>query len=117
MDNTEYSLARDILIEEPDFFRHVDQFTFEVHLNKYWVNDTETFYYLALLFKLLHEAGLEFMGASMMSCGWHVERYGSVQEMIDIGYPNAGAKRLYRRRSCHEYLFARVKNDSESKLS
>jgi hypothetical protein len=105
--STEYSLARDILVEEPDFFHHVDQFTFEVHLNKYWVDDMETFYYLALLFKLLHEAGHEIMGAAIKGCGRPVERYGSMQEFIDMGYPNAGAD-LKGRRSCHEYLFARV---------
>ena len=116
-DLPEYSLARDIVVEEPDFFHHVDQFTFEVHLNKYWVNDIETFYYLALLFKLLHEAGLELMGASMASCGWKVERHGSMQELIDIGYPFAGEQNLYARRSCHEYLFARVTNESDGKPS
>jgi hypothetical protein len=100
-------------MEEPDFFHHVDQFTFEVHLNKLWLNDTESFYYLALLYKLLHEAGLEVMGTSIGGCGWQNEEYGSMQELIDIGYPNAGAKRLHGRRSCHEYLFARVKTKTE----
>ena len=111
---TEYSLARDILVEEPDFFHHVDQFTFEVHLNQYWLNDTESFYYMALLYKLLHEAGLEVMGTSIGGCGWQVEEYGSMKELIDMGYPNAGAKRLHGRRSCHEYLFARVKNERKA---
>jgi hypothetical protein len=104
-------------MEEPDFFHHVDQFTFEVHLSKYWVNDIETFYYLALLFKLLHEAGLEVMGTSIGRCGQPHENYRSMKELIDIGYPNAGSKHLARRRSCHEYLFARVKTEREGKAS
>eukprot|EP00541_Cyclophora_tenuis_P017505 CAMPEP_0116553964 /NCGR_PEP_ID=MMETSP0397-20121206/7330_1 /TAXON_ID=216820 /ORGANISM="Cyclophora tenuis, Strain ECT3854" /LENGTH=329 /DNA_ID=CAMNT_0004079075 /DNA_START=29 /DNA_END=1016 /DNA_ORIENTATION=+ len=60
----EYSLPRDILAEDPSFFHSVDQFTFEVHLNKLWLDDMESFYYFAMLFKLLHEAGLELMGSS-----------------------------------------------------
>lgn len=95
-------------MEEPDFFHHVDQFTFEVHLNKHWLNDTESLYYMALLYKLLDEAGLEVMGTSIGGCGWEVEKYESMQELKDMGYPNSGSKRLYGRRSCHEYLFARV---------
>jgi hypothetical protein len=104
----EYSIARDVLIEEPDFFHHVDQFTFEIHLNKNWLNDTESFYYMALLHKLLHDAGLEVMGTSIGGCGWTNEAYDSMQELVDMGYPNAASKHIHGRRSCHEYLFARV---------
>jgi hypothetical protein len=104
----EFSIARDVLKEEPDFFHHVDQFTFEVHLNTHWLNDTESFYYMALMYKLLDEAGLKVMGTSIGGCGWEVEAHPSMQELRDIGYPNAGAKRVFGRRSCHEYLFARV---------
>jgi hypothetical protein len=104
----EYSLARDVMMEEPDFFHHVDQFTLEVHLNKLWLNDTESLYYMALLHKLLHDAGLEVMGTSIGGCGWNHEEYESMQELVDMGYPNADSKRVRGRRSCHEYLFARV---------
>jgi hypothetical protein len=105
-------------VEEPDFFQHVDQFTFEVHLNMRWVNDTETFYYFALLFKLLHEADLELMGVAIKGCGKPAEAVGSIQEFIDLGYPNAGAAEIHRRRSCHEYLFARaMTNESETKAT
>jgi hypothetical protein len=105
-------------VEEPDFFQHVDQFTFEVHLNKNWVDDIETFYYYGLLFKLLHEADLELMGVAIKGCGRPAERLGSMQEFIDLGYPNAGAAEVARRRSCHEYLFARVMtNESEAKTT
>lgn len=114
---TEYSVARDILLEEPDFFHHVDQFTFEVHLNKNWVDDIETFYYLALLFKLLHEADLVVMGVAIKTCGRPNERAGAIQEFIDMGYPVVGDGELKGRRSCHEYLFARVQNESETKSS
>jgi hypothetical protein len=31
----EYSLARDVLEEDPDFFQHIDQFTVEVHYSRY----------------------------------------------------------------------------------
>lgn len=103
----EFSLARDIMLEEPDFFHHVDQFTFEAHLNQRWLNDTESFYYMALLFKILEEAGLKVMGTSIGGCGWDVEEHESIPQLIELGYPNAGQKLVRSRRSCHEYLFAR----------
>lgn len=103
----EYSLPRDILLEDPDFFSTVDQFTFEVHLNKLWLNDMESFYYFAMLFKLLEKAGLILMGSSIGGCGWDKEETESFQALIDVGFPGQGKKGLYQRRSCHEYLFAR----------
>mmetsp|Transcript_17892 Transcript_17892/g.30448 ORF Transcript_17892/g.30448 Transcript_17892/m.30448 type:complete len:327 (-) Transcript_17892:353-1333(-) len=109
----EYSLPRDILAEDPSFFHSVDQFTFEVHLNKLWLDDMESFYYFAMLFKLLHEAGLELMGSSIGGCGWDKEETESFQPLVDVGFPGQGVPKLYRRRSCHEYLFARVPNKGQ----
>mmetsp|Transcript_4341 Transcript_4341/g.6760 ORF Transcript_4341/g.6760 Transcript_4341/m.6760 type:complete len:334 (+) Transcript_4341:118-1119(+) len=102
----EFSIARDILNEEPTFFQKVDQFTFEAHLNKNWLNDKESLYYFGMLFKLLHEAGLEVMGTSIGGCG-PLDDKGYMKELANIGYPNHWARRGIGRRSCHEYLFAR----------
>lgn len=104
----EYSLARDILEEDPSFFDSVDQFTFEVHLNTIWLNDTESFYYLAQLYKLLEESGLEAMGTSIGGCGWDNEEFAPYPLVVEMGYPGQGEEKLKRRRSCHEYLFARI---------
>jgi hypothetical protein len=105
---TEFSLARDIIIEEPDFFHHVDQFTFEVHLNRNWLNDTETFYYFALLFKLMDDAGLTAAGSKIAACGSNIEESGWIPELKDINYPISKIRQPKFGRSCHEYLFARI---------
>jgi Methyltransferase domain len=107
-ESCEYALARDILLEEPMFFHSVDQFTFEVHLNTLWLNDVEQFYYYAMLFKLLHDAGLVLAGSSMGGCGWDRETGEVIDEIRAIGYPGPGRTELYTRRSCHDYLFARI---------
>mmetsp|Transcript_20278 Transcript_20278/g.28894 ORF Transcript_20278/g.28894 Transcript_20278/m.28894 type:complete len:304 (+) Transcript_20278:99-1010(+) len=75
----EYALARDILQEEPDFFDHVDQFSFEVHLTKVWIQDTESLYYFAFLFKLLHDAGLKLQHSVMGSCSGRDEKAGCMR--------------------------------------
>jgi hypothetical protein len=108
----EYAIARDVLLEEPTFFHSVDQFTFEVHLNILWLNDVEQFYYYAMLFKLLRKAGLVLAGSSIGGCGWDNEKEEVIDELRAIGYPGPGRKQLYSRRSCHEYLFARVPSNT-----
>ena len=107
-ESCEYSLARDILLEEPMFFHSVDQFTFEAHLNTLWLKDEEQFYYYAVLFKLLHDAGLVLAGSSIGGCGWDSETGEVMDAMREIGYPGPGEEKLYSRRSCHGYLFARI---------
>lgn len=96
----EYALARDILQEEPNFFDHVDQFSFEVHLTKVWMENTETLYYFALLLKLLHDAGLKLQHAVRGSCHPKHERAGCIEELKAINYPCCP-------KSCQDYLFAR----------
>jgi hypothetical protein len=99
----EYSLARDIVLEEgasSDFFHHVDQFSFEVHLTKLWMPDTESLYYLGLLFKLMDDAGLKSYQATLGSCSGRHERYGCLPQLKEIGYPSCP-------NSCHDYLFVK----------
>jgi hypothetical protein len=40
----EYSLARDILAEDPTFLHRVDQFSFEAHVSKQWLDSAEALY-------------------------------------------------------------------------
>lgn len=82
----EYALARDILEEEPNFFDHVDQFSFEVHLTKVWMEDTETLYYFALLLKLLDDAGLKLQHSVRGSCSPQDESAGCMEELKAINY-------------------------------
>ena len=104
----EYALARDILMEDPSFLHKVDQFTFEAHLNSLWMNTTETLYYYAVLFRLMEEAGLQLMMSAIGGCGWDNEEAASYPGLAKIRYPGQGITKLYQRRSCHNYLFARV---------
>ena len=102
----EYSLARDILEEEPDFFDHVDQFSFEAHLTKMWIADHETLYYFGLLLKLLDDAGLVLQNFHHGGCGPTDEAAGCMDELKAINYPLCQLSALPGR-SCHDYLFAK----------
>ena len=104
----EYAIARDVLLEEPLFFHSVDQFTFEAHLNTLWLQDVEQLYYYAMLFKLLHEAGLVLAGSLIGGCGKKNENEEVLDELRAIGYPGLGRKQVDSCRSCHDYLFVRV---------
>eukprot|EP00543_Licmophora_paradoxa_P001148 CAMPEP_0202447372 /NCGR_PEP_ID=MMETSP1360-20130828/6140_1 /ASSEMBLY_ACC=CAM_ASM_000848 /TAXON_ID=515479 /ORGANISM="Licmophora paradoxa, Strain CCMP2313" /LENGTH=288 /DNA_ID=CAMNT_0049064443 /DNA_START=170 /DNA_END=1036 /DNA_ORIENTATION=- len=105
----EYSLARDALAEDPLFFHSVEQFTFEVHLNTPWVNNTETFYYYAQLFKMLYEAGLDVMSTSIRRCGPDKEALPPFAALEELNYPGQ-VRDFEARRSCQEYLFAKSNN-------
>jgi hypothetical protein len=63
---------------------------------------------MALLFKLMNDAGLVLAGAKLSSCGSDFETYGWIPELIDIRYPISRIGRPRFGRSCHEYLFARL---------
>lgn len=85
----------------------VDQFAFEAHLTILWLRDVEQLYYYAILFNLLREAGLVLAG-SKMGCSGPNEREEVMEKIRVIGYPGLGRKELLSRRSCHDYLFARI---------
>eukprot|EP00977_Amphora_coffeiformis_P016741 scaffold5278_cov128-Amphora_coffeaeformis.AAC.7 len=98
----EYSLARDIIVEDPDFLYRVDQLSLEVHVSKEWLNNNESLYYFALIFKMLQDAGLKLQTSLIASCSKYHEAAGCMDELKSISYP-CGIKR-----SCHDYLFART---------
>jgi len=103
----EYSLARDIIEEEPDFFDYVDQFSFEAHLTKVWMADPETLYYFGLLLKLLDDAGFKLQNFSHGGCSARAEEAGCMDELKAINYPCCP-------NSCHAYLFAKAHFEDNS---
>jgi hypothetical protein len=101
----EYSLGEDVQEEDPEFFRHVDQFAVEVHVSRHWLDSSDALHALGLLYLYLEAAGHELQHALIKGCApWH-EKVGCMQELEAMGYPCGIGK------SCHNYLFAkRVKN-------
>eukprot|EP00775_Hariotina_reticulata_P000977 gene977-1305_t len=57
----EYSLARDILQEDPTFFDHIGQFAVEVHYSKLWMKGKEELYGMASLLQLLRASGMQLI--------------------------------------------------------
>jgi hypothetical protein len=99
----EYALARDIARMDADFFSKVDQFAIEVHVSKWWLKDELHLHYLGLLYHMLAKNNLELVHATVGGCSLHHETVGCLQELEAIQYPCGITK------SCHNYLFARVK--------
>jgi len=97
----EYSLGEDIALEDPAFFRHVDQFAIEVHVSKTWLETQDALYSLGLIYFFLAEAGLKLQHAEIQGCAPEKEMIGCMDELVEMGYPCG------LRKSCHNYLFAR----------
>lgn len=100
----EYSLARDIEEENPNFFDNIDQFATEIHVAKYWINSEMHLLNMGKLFLLLEQAGLRLMHASMSGLGYESKNLQCPQEILDIKYP------CDRNTQLHNLLFARMKN-------
>ena len=97
----EYSLAKDVLLEDPTFFHKIGQFAFEIHVSKVWIATIEEIYALGKLFELLYDAGLQLAHASVGGCASYDEAPGCLKELMEIGIPCGQGK------SCHNYLFGR----------
>lgn len=98
----EYSLAQDVVMEDPSFFFKVDQLAIEMHMSKSWISTPEHLYSLGLLFSLLDSAGLSLQDAEIGGCARHHEEIGCMDELVNMEYPCGIGK------SCHNLLFARV---------
>lgn len=100
----EYSIAADILAEDPDFFHAVRQFAVEVHWSRVWVKSTTEMYGFASMLDLLEEAGFQLMHADLTTCGPADQQTGLLPELEPLfpllfeGSPT----------HCHNYLFAKV---------
>jgi len=108
----EFALARDILREDPTFLYNVDQISIETHVSKSWMTTREHFYYFALHFALLEEAGYKLEWSDLFGCSKRHEITGCFEELNTYGFP-CGYKawpnhpNVVLGRSCHDFLWKR----------
>ena len=57
----EYALAETIERDDPNFFRHVSQFSVELHLPSYFMRSDDDVYRLGRLLRLIRQSGLRFV--------------------------------------------------------
>ena len=97
----EYSLARDVFVEDPSFFHKIGQLAIEIHVSRVWLNTTEHLYALGKLLKQLQDAGLYLADAVVGGCAPSDEAAGCMDVLHEVGIPCGKGK------SCHNYLFSR----------
>lgn len=97
----EYSLAKDVSLEDPLFFHKIGQFAIEIHVSKRWLNSTEHMYSFGKLLQQLDEAGLHLADAAIGGCASYDEAPGCMDILHEVGIPCGSGV------SCHNYLFAR----------
>jgi hypothetical protein len=98
----EFSLARDVENEMPDFFSTIDQVALEIHVSKFWIKTWSHVVYLTKLFQLLENNNLQLVDAQLVTCNSYHEDFGCPSILLESGYPCA------RRIMCQNLLFARV---------
>ena len=96
----EYSVARDVLLEDPNFWSRVDQFAVEVHLARTWIKSDDHILHLGALILQLGYAGLELVHASVGGCAEADEAMGCHPLLPQSMTCGPG-------RMCQNYLFAR----------
>jgi hypothetical protein len=106
----EVALARDIILEDPDFLKRVGQISIETHVTKTWIKTREHIYYFGLHFALLEEAGFQLEWSSVFGCSKRHEITGCVPELEKYGFPCGyrpwpGHPTVVRGRSCHDFLW------------
>lgn len=94
----EYSLAPDILADDPNFFLSVLQFNFEVHLPLSFAKTDNDVYNLGRLFRLMYNAGMHLVDVDGGNCGPPDQRLGCHPLLATAGFPCAPG--------CRSYLFA-----------
>mmetsp|Transcript_20124 Transcript_20124/g.41720 ORF Transcript_20124/g.41720 Transcript_20124/m.41720 type:complete len:133 (+) Transcript_20124:31-429(+) len=108
----EFALARDILREDPTFLYDVDQIVIETHVSKAWMTTREHFYYFALHFALLEEAGFVLEWSEIFGCSKRHETPGCIEELETYGFPCGykpwpGKPNVVLGKSCHDFLWKR----------
>jgi hypothetical protein len=94
----EYSLAPDILADDPNFFLSVLQFNFEVHLPRSFAHRDEDIYNLGRLFRLIYLSGMRLVHVDDGRCGPKDQELGCHDLLGSIGFPCVPG--------CRSYLFA-----------
>jgi hypothetical protein len=100
----EYSIATDVLSEDPEFFQAVDQFAVEVHWSMMWMQGRAEMYAMASLLDLLEAAGMQLMHVDLTPCGAFAAKSGLLPELKPFMSVLFEGPQLH----CHNYLFARV---------
>jgi|Transcript_10198 hypothetical protein len=106
----EFAFARDILREDPDFLKHVDQLSIETHVSKAWMTTREHLYYFGLHFALLEEAGFKMEWSDVFGCSKRHEDPGCLDEMYGFpcGFdPWPGHPNVVLGYSCQDFLWKR----------
>lgn len=67
-DGCEYSLAKDVFLEDPSFPHKIGQLTIEIHVSRIWLNSTEHTYSFGKLLKQLEDAGVYLADAEVGGC-------------------------------------------------
>jgi hypothetical protein len=98
----EYSLARDVLAEDPDFFGRIDNFVVEIHYSKRWIKSVDYLHSLAALLHLLEDAGLELIHFELSGCSPQARATGLIPELASSKLGR------FLHLPCHNYLFARL---------
>ena len=64
----EYALAQDILLEDPDFLRTVDQLAIEIHVSRKWLKTEAHAHHLGMLYALAKDSGLRLVETVFGGC-------------------------------------------------
>jgi hypothetical protein len=94
----EYSLAHDIIRDNPNFFATVLQFNFEVHLPRAFAPTDQNIYDLGRLFRLIYLSGMKLVHYDNGLCGPKQIATGCHQLLHGINFPCNP--------SCRSYLFS-----------
>lgn len=94
----EYSLAQDILRDDPHFFLAVLQFNVEFHIPKSFASTDEDVYNLGRLLRLIHLSGMKLIHVDSGQCGPQDQVLGCHDMLKKLNFPCEPG--------CRSYLFA-----------
>ncbi len=94
----EYSLAQDILRDEPYFFDNVLQLNIEIHTPVMFATSSQHVYDLGRLFRLIYLSGMSLIHVDGGTCHPNDEAKGCDKAMKDIHFPCLPG--------CQSYLFS-----------
>lgn len=94
----EYSLASDILADDPNFFQGILQFNFEIHLPRSFARTDKDVYNLGRLFRLIYDSGMRLVDVDDGACGPQDQKLGCHPLLASVNFPCEPG--------CRSYLFA-----------
>jgi hypothetical protein len=94
-ESCEYSLAYDILQDDPSFFDHILQFNIELHFPRRFMKSNNEVYSLGRLFRLLKRSSFELVHADDGRCSLSDEEEGCNRLFLETGIPCLPGCRSY----------------------